>query len=143
MSISITGLILCVGMYPFVFIMYVLLKNEAESKNGIYYGVTVPKEHRSAPEIKEITASYKKQMKRSLWVMLLMPLPSLLLPWESIVVAVWMLWMTISVFIFFVPFGIANGKLKEVKRERNWKTEEVADMHVEIQSAGKIRRVRW
>ena len=143
MSISITGLILCICMYPFVLIMYVLLKNEAESKKGIYYGVTVPKEHRSAPEIKEITAVYHKQMKRSLWAMLIFPIPALFLPWESIVVAVWMLWMTISIFIFFVPFAIANGKLKEIKREKEWQTETTADVEVEIKSAGAIRRVKW
>ena len=143
MSISITGLILCIGMYPFVFIMYVLLKNEAESKKGIYYGVTVPKEYRNEPEIKEITAVYHKQMKRCLWAMLIAPIPSLFLPWESIVVAIWMLWMTISIFIFFVPFGIANGKLKEVKHEKKWQTEETADTYIEIKSAGTIRRVKW
>ena len=143
MSISITGLILCIGMYPFIFLMYFLLKNEAESKNGIYYGVTVPKEYRGAPEVKEVATAYQKQMKRSLWAMLIAPIPSLFLPWESIVVAIWMLWMTVSIFIFFVPFGIANGKLKEVKREQKWQTEEVADMHIEIKAAGTIRRVKW
>ncbi len=143
MSISITGLILCIAMYPFIFIMYALLKNEAEAKNGIYYGVTVPKEHRSAPEIKEIATVYQKQMKRCLWSMLVVPIPSLFLPWESIVVAIWMLWMTISIFIFFVPFGIANGKMKEVKQEKKWQTEEAADVQIEMKSAGTIRRVKW
>lgn len=143
MTISITGLILCISLYPFVLLMYVLIKNEAQSSKGIYFGVTVPKEHRKDPEIEEITEAYNKQMKRWLWLMLVFPIPSLFLPWESIVVAIWMLWMTISIFIFFVPFGIANGKLKEVKRDKNWKTEEMTDTEVEIKSAGVIRRVKW
>ncbi len=143
MTISITGLILCISLYPFVLIMYVLIKNEAQSSKGIYFGVTVPKEHRKDPEIGEITAVYNRQMKHCLWLMLMFPVPALFLPWESIVVAVWMLWMTISIFIFFVPFGIANGKLREVKREKNWQTEEATDTEVEIKSAGMIRRVKW
>lgn len=140
---SITGLILCICLYPFVLIMYVLLKNEAEPKNGIYYGVTLPKEHRREPEVEAITAEYRKQMKQSLWLMLVFPIPALFLPWDSIVIAVWMLWMTISIFIFFVPFGIANGKLKEVKREKGWQTEATSDIEVEMKSAGVIRRVKW
>ena len=140
---SVTGLILCVCLYPFVLIMYVLVKNEAESKNGIYYGVTIPKEFRKEPEIEEITTIYNKQMKRSLWLMLVFPVPALFLPWDSIVTAVWMLWMTISIFIFFLPFGIANGKLKEVKREKGWQEAAANDMEVEMKSAGTIRRVRW
>lgn len=143
MSINIMSLILCICMYPFVLIMYVLLKNEAEAKNGVYFGVTVPKEHRSAPEIKEISAVYYKQMKRSLWLMLVFPIPSLFLPWESIAIAVWMLWMTISIFIFFVPFGIANAKLKEVKSGQGWQENVSKDIEVEIKSAGKIRCLKW
>ncbi len=143
MTISITGLILCICMYPFVLLMYVLLKNEAHSGKGIEFGVMVPKEYRKEPELAEITAVYNRQMKKILWLMLIFPIPSLFLPWESIVIAVWMLWMTVSIFIFFVPFGIANGKLKEVKREKKWHTEEVTDTQVEIKSAGLIRRVKW
>ncbi len=140
---SVTGLILCVCLYPFVLIMYVLVKNEAESKNGIYYGVTLPKEHRREPEVEAVTREYQKQMKRSLWLMLVFPIPALFLPWESIVIAIWMLWMTISIFIFFVPFGIANGKLKEVKSEKGWQETVVTDIEVEMKSAGVIRRVKW
>nr|MBQ8252477.1 hypothetical protein [Lachnospiraceae bacterium] len=143
MSISITGLILCICLYPFVLIMYVLLKNEAEAKNGIYFGVTIPKEYRKAEELERIKECYQKQMKRSLWLMLVFPVPSLFLPWESIVTAVWMLWMTISIFIFFVPFGIANGKLKEIKQEKGWGEAGSTDLEAEIKSAGKIRCVKW
>lgn len=143
MSINVTGLILCVCLYPFVLLMYVLLKNEAEPKKGIYYGVTIPKEYRSEPEVKKITEVYQKQMKRSLWLMLVFSIPILLLPWDSVVIAVWMLWMLISVFIFFVPFGVANEKLKTLKGEKGWMAETTTDIEVEIKSAGNIRRVRW
>ena len=143
MSISMTGLILCIGTYPCILLMYVLLKNEAQSGKGIYYGVTIPKEYRKEPELQTITEEYNRQMKRCLWWMLLLPLPSLFLPWESIVVAVWMIWIAISIFIFFVPFGIANEKLKEVKREKKWSVEAVTDTEVELKSAGMIRRVKW
>lgn len=143
MTISITGLILCVSLYPFVLIMYALLKNEAKSEKGIYFGVTVPKEHRKNPEIEAITQWYNRQMKHCLWLMLVFPLPALFLPWDSIVMAVWMLWMTISIVIFFVPFGMANTKMKEVKSSQGWQGEVARNMEAEMKSAGKIRRVKW
>lgn len=143
MSISITGLILCICLYPFILIMYVLVKNEAVAKNGIYFGVTIPKEYRKQPELDEIRETYQRQMKKSLWAMLVFPIPALFLPWESIVTAVWILWMTISIFIFFVPFGIANGKLKEIKQEKGWGEPGNTEIEVEIKAAGKIRCVKW
>ena len=51
--------------------------------------------------------------------------------------------MTISIFIFFVPFGVANGKLKEIKKEKGWGKPENTDIEVEMKSAGRIRCVRW
>lgn len=140
---NVTGLILTICLYPFILIMYVLLKNEAEPKNGLYYGVTLKKEERKDEAVEEISKTYKKQMKRYFWIMMLVPVPALVLPWDSVVVAVWMLWLTVSVFIFFVPFAAANQKLKDLKEKRGWNTGKVADIRVELKEAGSIRRVRW
>ncbi|MBE5881602.1 MAG: hypothetical protein E7289_04800 [Lachnospiraceae bacterium] len=140
---SVTGLILTICLYPFILIMYVLLKNDAEPKNGLYYGVKLQKEYRKDEAVEEISAVYKKQMKRCLWIMMLAPLPALFIPWDSIVVAVWMVWLTVSIFIFFVPFAVANRKLKDLKEEKGWMEAKITDIRIEMKDAGRIRRVKW
>ena len=64
--------ILVVSMYPVILIMYVCLKNEGhDSQKGIYYGVSIRKEHAKAPALMEIADTYKRQMKRFLALSLL------------------------------------------------------------------------
>lgn len=57
-------LLICV--YPFVLLMYFLLKNEATPQKGLYYGVTLNKEQAKELEVGQITKIYNKQMRRYL-----------------------------------------------------------------------------
>ncbi len=140
---NVTNLILILCLYPFVLLMYALVKNEATPKKGIYYGVTLKQEQQKAPEVECITKEYKIQMRRGLWILMLMPLPMIFIPWFSIFMSFWMLWMIVSIFVFFIPFGIANKRLKELKVKKGWKNFGEQQVYVELKDAGKIRRVKW
>lgn len=137
------ALILDVCMYPFVFLMYFILKNEATPKKNLYFGITLNKEQAETPEVAEITKAYNKQMRVLFWIMILAPIPMFFIPWVSVFMSAWMLWLLASVVCFFVPFGVANKKLKVLKTEKGWKKTENAPVLTEIKSAGKIRRVKW
>ena len=77
-DVLVYGSIITICMYPFVMIMYGMLKGEASPKKGRYFGVTLNKEQAKAPEVAEITKRYNKQMNRIfLWLMVL-PIPALL-----------------------------------------------------------------
>lgn len=137
------ALILDVCMYPFVFLMYFLLKNEATPKRNLYFGITLDKEQAGTPKVVEITKTYHKQMRLLFWIMMLAPIPMFFIPWSSVFMSAWLLWILASVVCFFVPFGIANKKIRTLKIEKGWKQPESAPVLAEIKNAGKIRRVKW
>lgn len=137
------GLILTVCVYPFVMIMFFIIKNEMAPKRGIYCGVRLTKENAQAPEVERILAKCRHSMKRDFILLMLAPLPMLLIPWFSIFFTFWMLWLIIGIFLFYIPYVRANKKLKELKLEKGWKKEGVRQIAAEIKNAGKIRRVRW
>lgn len=141
---NILNLILVITMYPVVFIFYFCLKNEGhEPRKGIYYGVSLNKEQAKDEALAEITNTYQKQMKGFLWISLLMPWPILFFPWFSLSISYWCIWFFVVCVIFFIPFGIANKKLKELKLEKGWTTGVEPPRFTEIKEAARIRRVKW
>lgn len=132
-------LLICV--YPFVLLMYFLLKNEATPQKGLYYGVTLNKEQAKELEVGQITKIYNKQMRRYLWILLLAPVPMLFIPWFSIYFLFWMVWLVLGIFAFFIPFARANTRLKQLKAEKGWKQN--TEQLVEIKSAGNVRKVKF
>lgn len=134
--------ILLICVYPFVLLMYFLLKNEATPKKGLYYGVTLTREQAKELEAEHITKAYNKQMRQYLWILMLTPIPMLFIPWFSIYFLFWSVWFLFGIFAFFIPFARANTKLKRLKAEKGWKQQNTEQL-VEIKSAGKVRKVKF
>lgn len=140
---NVLGLILTVCVYPFVMIMFFLIKNEMAPKRGIYCGVKLTKENAQTPEAERILADCRRSMTRDFILLMLAPLPMLFIPWFSIFFTFWVLWLIIGIFLFFIPYVRANKKLKELKKEKGWKKETLRQTAAEMKGAGKIRRVKW
>ncbi len=135
---------LVVCMYPFILIMYFCLKKEGhDPKKRVYYGVSLSKEQAEDPAVTEIGNTYKKQMKQLLWISFLTSVPVLLIPPFSLAFCYWCFWFLFACFVFFIPFGIANKKLKELKVEKGWTTGEEQPRYTEIKEAAGIRKVKW
>lgn len=139
---NIMGLILVIMLYPFVLLMYFLLKNDATPKKNIYFGITLDKEQKKDEDVLLIVSEYHKQMKHYLWFLLLLPIPLVFLPWFSIFLTCWMVWLLATCFAFFIPYGKANTKLKELKLQKGWNSTRKHQTYVEIKSAGSIRKVK-
>ena len=139
----VTAIILLVCVYPFVLLMYFLIKNESVPKKGLYYGVSLTKEQAGTLEVEQVTKEYNGQMRKSLAVLLVVPLPAIFIPWFSVFLTFWMVWLVAGIFAFFIPFARANGKLKELKREKGWKKAEEGERIAEIKNAGGVHRVKW
>lgn len=137
------NIIMAVCMYPFIFIMYLLLKFESKKGKGCYFGVTMTDAQAEEAGIEQIMKSYNKHMLILFLIMLLVPVTFFFLPWFSIEMTGWMLWMTVGIFAFFVPFARANGRLKEIKWEKGWSADAVQEIYVEMQGAGAVRCVKW
>ena len=136
-------IIMLVLMYPAVFIVYFVLKNESVSAKNIYYGVSLTGEQRKALELQDIDTVYNRRMRNVFLFFLIIPFPALLIPWFSVYITFYMVWMFACIIGFFLPFARANSQLKILKKEKGWKTEQEGQFAAEIKSAGKIRKVKF
>ena len=140
---NIMGLFLIIILYPSILLMYFLLKNDATPKKNVYFGVTLDKEQKKDADVIQIVTEYNRQMKKYLLVLMVIPIPMVFLPWFSIFLTCWMIWLLATCFAFFIPFGKANIKLKELKQEKGWNEHRMQQTYVEMKYAGAVRRVKW
>lgn len=138
-----TVLIILLCIYPAILFMYFFVKTGAAPKKGVHFGVTLTSELAKEQKVKEVTESYHKEMKKWLLGIFLMPLPSIFIPWASVWLLYFMLWIGLSIVAFFIPFGVANHRLKSWKLEQGFVTSAEPVIYTELKQAGAIRRVKW
>ncbi len=137
------ALTMTVLMYPFIFIMFAVLKLNGTPQKGLYFMVKLSGEQAKTSEVEAICKKYNKQMIWNLVILLAAPIPMLFIPWFSIFFLFWSVWFIYSMIAFFIPFWIANTKLKHLKQEKGWKEGIEAPVYVELKEAGILRKVKW
>lgn len=142
MNLGISLLFICI-MYPMILFVYLFVKMGAEPKKGVYFGVSLTAEQAREQKVKEVSQKYYKEMKRWLLILLLMPLPMFLIPWVSIWTLYFVFWLGMSCVAFFIPFGVANHRLKIWKLEQGFVINVEPVIYTELKQAGTIRRVKW
>lgn len=138
-----TVLIILLCTYPAILFMYFFVKMDATPKKGVHFGVTLTSELAKEQKVKAVTESYHKEMKRMLLGILLMSLPMLFIPWASIWAMYLCVWIAASVVVFFIPFGVANHRLKTWKLEQGVVVSKEPVVYTELKQAGAVRRVKW
>lgn len=138
----ILGMIFFVGMYPVLFMMYFLLKDAGNAKDGYCFSVRMKKEWMENATVKEIQETYKRRLKRLTQILALIPLVTLVTPTFSIPFTIWMFWLMAVCILPSLPLVWANGKLKEWKRENGLVVEKTQTVYAEMKSAGSVRRVK-
>lgn len=137
------NMIMLVGMYPVLFLLYFVLKNSAKPKKGLVFGVTMKKEWLNDEEMQTLTNQYQKKMKRNLLIMLVTPLVCFLTDHVSIQLTIWMIWLFAAIVAMELPFIQANKKVTELRRERGWQDDLQKEEYVELKDAGEVRRVKF
>lgn len=139
----ILNIILFVGLYPVLFILYFVMKNTAKVQNGILFGAAMKKDWLSEEAIEQIIAEFYKEMKKVLLIFAVIPVICFLTPYVSIQFTIWMVWMLAMIVGVNVPLAHANKKIKDLKMERGWYEDTKAEEYTEIKAAGQIRRVKF
>ncbi len=136
------AIIFFVGMYPVLFILYFMMKDAGKLQDGCCFAVHIEKEWLETDTIKAVQENYKKELKRIVQILALIPFVTLVLPTVSIPFTVWMFWIVAVCIVPFIPLARANEKLKEWKRERGLATEQTNMVYTEMKSASGVRRVK-
>ncbi len=113
----ITNAILLFCMYPILVIMYFMLANETKPKKNIILGATLPYASLRAPQVQEICDQFKKTLRKALWILGLVPLPSIFIPYASIAMTVIFHWILVVVFVPFVIYARYRRRLLLLKKD--------------------------
>ena len=132
--------IFVITCYPILLFMYYVMK-DASDKNGFCFGATLKKELRSDEAVKAIDAEYRKKLKMSTIVMALIPIPFVFIPYFSISMSLWMIWIIVMCFYPMGFYATANKKIKELKQERGW-NEECIVSYSDLKTASVPRKVK-
>ena len=109
-----------VTMYPVLFIVYFLLRNAGRADKAYIYGATLKKEYRTEGAVLKITEEYKKKLKKATIFLGIMPVVSFFIPYMSINLSFWIIWILVVCFFPMYYGAKANTQLRELKRKRGW-----------------------
>ncbi len=112
------NLIFLVTMYPALFLMWYLIQNGAKSGRHMLFGIRISKNWLSGEEADTLFLEYKKSQNKMLLILAFIPLVTFLIPYFSISLTIWMLWLFAAIGLFTVPFVRGNRKLLALKKER-------------------------
>ena len=118
------NIILFISTYPVLLIIYFVLKNNHKFHDHLLFSVSMKEEWVEQPAVQKIISEFHKQMNILLLIFFAIPLTSLLTSHFSIQFTIWMNWLMLLILLFYVPYAVANKKLKKWKKENQFKTNE-------------------
>lgn len=128
------NIIMLISIYPVLFIIYFVLKNEAIDKKNIILGVTIPKGYLKSEEVEQVTKGYQKRMNRLLFVFAWIPFVTFFIPYFSINFTIHMTWLLFMIVAFHLPFIKGNMKLKEIKEKNRWFVESKSEVIIDTKA---------
>ena len=126
--------------YPILLVMYFMLKDSV-NRNGFCFGATLKRELREDEAVKAIDVQFRKNLKWGTIILAIIPIPFAFIPYFSISMSLWMIWIMVICFLPSAFFAIANGKIKELKQERGW-NEEACVAYSDLKTATVPRKVK-
>ena len=134
-------------MYPCIFLIYYMYKVEAKGKKGILFSVGLTAEQLKDEEVIKVQQRYKHEMKRNLIIFLFIPFITLLIPYLSINLTIWLFWLFAAIGYLVLPFVHANKEMKKIKTERGWYHAEEGDSSdtvvIDTKTVETARRVKF
>lgn len=137
------NIILFISTYPVLLIIYFVLKNNHKFHDHLLFSVSMKEEWVEQPAVLKIISEFNKQMNILLLIFFAIPLTSLLTSHFSIQFTIWMNWLILLVLLFYVPYAVANKKLKKWKKENQLYENQILVSYVEMKNAGNVRKVRF
>lgn len=137
------NIIFATTMYPILFVFYFVFRYMGKTGNQYTFGVYMKPEWLADDEVQAAIADYRQDLKRMLIAFAAVPVVIFFVPYASIVVTFWMIWLTAVIVLIYLPYVKAYRKIAARKVVCGWNQPEGEKKNlVELKSAGKVRRVR-
>lgn len=141
------NMMMAVCMYPALLLVYVGMKGASKNQKGKIFGATMKNEWLEQEETKqkleEIRKSYHYHMKTTLIILACMPLLCFVIPYVSIQMTIWCIWLFIAIAWFEIIYVKAHQTLQVWKEENGWNAQVVQERYVELKAVGTVRKVKW
>lgn len=141
-----TGIVLQVifflTMYPVLFILYFAMKGAGSAQNGYCFSCRMKADWMKDADVQAVIEKYAQGLKRTLWVLALIPAVTFFVPWFSVSFSIWMIWLCAVIAAPGVPYVQADSRIKALKLEKGWSTNSSGPARTELKNAGMVRRVK-
>ena len=138
----ILNIMMLVMMYPMMMIVCFVMYTSMKPKNGMAFGCTVSAVHMKDETLKEIERQWSVEMKRNIVITALLPFTAFFVPYVSIQITIWTVWVFVLIVLLEWPFIKANAKVKDLKHGMGWYDKENPEEFIELKAAGEVRRVK-
>ena len=136
-------LIMGVCTYPIILLLYVMINGQSKPRGGLLFGARLQEYLAKEVEVEGICRKFKKELRIATLVMALIPLTFLLIPWVSIQLFLWVLWIFALIVVLYVPYVRANRGLRRWKAETNHGEPREQAIFVELKQLGELRLTRF
>lgn len=136
------NILMLIAMYPMMMIVSYVMYVSMKPKNGLAFGCTISAVRMKDETLKEIERQWAAEMKRNIIITALLPFAAFFIPYVSIQITIWTVWVFVLIFLLEWPFIKANAKIKDLKRGMGWYDKENTEEFIELKAAGEVRRVK-
>ena len=129
------------SMYPILFLFYFIIKGECKIKRHTLLGIRISKDWLSDEEAGQLSEKYRRRMNRALLIFTLIPLITIPIPYFSIILTIWMVWLLALIAFYMLIIGQGYQELLHLKQERLPALN--SDItYTELKGAGTIRTLK-
>ena len=125
-----------------MWIVYGVMRYYSRAQGGLLFGARVEPGWTEEPEVRAIRKTFVRQMNRYALLLLVLQLGLLLIPYVSIAMTVWVIWMIAAIVVLEIPYVRANHALRRWKAERGYVRSGEQRRLVELKGLGQLRCVR-
>ena len=136
------NILMLIAMYPMMMIVCYMMYVSMKPKNGLAFGCTISAVRMKDETLKEIERQWAAEMKRNIIITALLPFAAFFIPYVSIQITIWTVWVFVLIVLLEWPFIKANAKVKDLKRGMGWYDKENPEEFIELKAAGEVRRVK-
>ena len=102
------------------------------------FAVNMKREWVEDENVKAIQKHFKKEMIWYSLILAIIPFSCLFIPYFSIQMTIWMVWLIVAIILLMLPTVFANNRLKQWKRKMGYYEEQSAERYVELKNAGTV-----
>lgn len=129
------NIIMLICMYPVLPIMYYMLQNESKAKKNLILGVTLPYDARDTDSVTFICKQFKRSLKFACVILGVIPVSFFLVPYDSVVVTLYMVWLTSVIIIPYLIYIKYHKKLRNFKKENHFGMDREDSIAIDINVA--------